>query len=222
MRSPRKPLRRARAFTARPRGKQLTKNTHCHIIIVLRKHVALAQLDRASGYGPEGRGFESLMLRQEKPAETCGLFLCPCPRYSQPNAGRDCAQWRTIAVPSLRSLRIPRQVRECEQSLMLRQEKPAETCGFFCCFEKIKRKRDKPQSRRDLPRERRRCAAGSRVSLRRKCVRGCSRCPIFRRCRQRRLSCGSPCRDIRRRHPWSFRPWCKRFCTPRLCCPSPP
>ena len=105
---------------------------------------------------------------------------------------------------------------------MLRQEKPAETCGFFCCFEKIKRKRDKPQSRRDLPRERRRCAAGSRVSLRRKCVRGCSRCPIFRRCRQRRLSCGSPCRDIRRRHPWSFRPWCKRFCTPRLCCPSPP
>ena len=27
-------------------------------------NVALAQLDRASGYGPEGQGFESLMLRQ--------------------------------------------------------------------------------------------------------------------------------------------------------------
>ncbi len=29
-------------------------------------NVALAQLDRASGYGPEGQGFESLMLRQIK------------------------------------------------------------------------------------------------------------------------------------------------------------
>ena len=29
-------------------------------------NVALAQLDRASGYGPEGQGFESLMLRQEQ------------------------------------------------------------------------------------------------------------------------------------------------------------
>ena len=26
----------------------------------------LAQLDRASGYGPEGRGFESFMARQKK------------------------------------------------------------------------------------------------------------------------------------------------------------
>ena len=28
--------------------------------------VSLAQLDRASGYGPEGRGFESSRIRQEK------------------------------------------------------------------------------------------------------------------------------------------------------------
>ena len=28
-----------------------------------QRHVPLAQLDRASGYGPEGQGFESLMVR---------------------------------------------------------------------------------------------------------------------------------------------------------------
>ncbi len=29
------------------------------------KYAPLAQLDRASGYGPEGRGFESLTARQK-------------------------------------------------------------------------------------------------------------------------------------------------------------
>ena len=37
--------------------------------------VALAQLDRASGYGPEGRGFESLMLRHEDTAILAVSFV---------------------------------------------------------------------------------------------------------------------------------------------------
>ena len=37
--------------------------------------VALAQLDRASGYGPEGRGFESLMLRQQKGHRKVGALF---------------------------------------------------------------------------------------------------------------------------------------------------
>ncbi len=32
-----------------------------------RKHASLAQLDRASGYGPEGRGFEFSMAHQILP-----------------------------------------------------------------------------------------------------------------------------------------------------------
>ena len=31
------------------------------------RHAPLAQLDRASGYGPEGRGFESLTACQKDP-----------------------------------------------------------------------------------------------------------------------------------------------------------
>ena len=31
------------------------------------RHAPLAQLDRASGYGPEGRGFESLTAYQKVP-----------------------------------------------------------------------------------------------------------------------------------------------------------
>ena len=31
------------------------------------RHAPLAQLDRASGYGPEGRGFESLTAYQKSP-----------------------------------------------------------------------------------------------------------------------------------------------------------
>ncbi len=44
-----------------------------------RAHCApLAQLDRVSGYGPEGQGFESLTAYQRKSPETAmvsGLFL---------------------------------------------------------------------------------------------------------------------------------------------------
>ena len=32
----------------------------------VQQHVRLAQLDRASGYGPEGRGFESSCARQRQ------------------------------------------------------------------------------------------------------------------------------------------------------------
>ena len=39
---------------------------NCAIIIKLSmRHAPLAQLDRASGYGPEGRGFESLTACQK-------------------------------------------------------------------------------------------------------------------------------------------------------------
>ena len=47
------------------------------------RHAPLAQLDRASGYGPEGRGFESLTAYQvvlpkdaapENTARKCGVF----------------------------------------------------------------------------------------------------------------------------------------------------
>ncbi len=38
-------------------------------------YVALAQLDRASGYGPEGQGFESLMLRQQNPTRLSWAFV---------------------------------------------------------------------------------------------------------------------------------------------------
>ncbi len=43
-----------------------------------RKHASLAQLDRASGYGPEGRGFEFSMAHHKKPLvlfNTGGLFV---------------------------------------------------------------------------------------------------------------------------------------------------
>ena len=40
----------------------------CDIITKLSlRHAPLAQLDRASGYGPEGRGFESLTACQKDP-----------------------------------------------------------------------------------------------------------------------------------------------------------
>ena len=40
----------------------------CDIITKLSlRHAPLAQLDRASGYGPEGRGFESLTACQKGP-----------------------------------------------------------------------------------------------------------------------------------------------------------
>ncbi len=44
--------------------KQLTNTFLTFIMTMLFKNVPLAQLDRASGYGPEGQGFESLMVRQ--------------------------------------------------------------------------------------------------------------------------------------------------------------
>ena len=37
------------------------------IIKLSMRHAPLAQLDRASGYGPEGRGFESLTACQKDP-----------------------------------------------------------------------------------------------------------------------------------------------------------
>ena len=39
------------------------------------RHAPLAQLDRASGYGPEGRGFESLTAYQKCQTEGLGTFV---------------------------------------------------------------------------------------------------------------------------------------------------
>ena len=58
--------------------KQLTIRVACNIMSdAPKERVALAQLDRASGYGPEGRGFESLMLRHENPQFPAGFSFSP-------------------------------------------------------------------------------------------------------------------------------------------------
>ena len=46
-------------------------------------HVCLAQLDRASGYGPEGRGFESSSARTKKCYSCSTSFFC-FPIYLSP------------------------------------------------------------------------------------------------------------------------------------------
>lgn len=46
---------------------------------VAKRHALVAQLDRVSGYEPEGRGFESLRARQKKkrvPRGSLFLFVC--------------------------------------------------------------------------------------------------------------------------------------------------
>ena len=72
-----------RAATAKP-SKQLTSREQRNIIVnAPTERVPLAQLDRASGYGPEGRGFESLMVRQRHRQSRC---LFSSPRDSEPVA----------------------------------------------------------------------------------------------------------------------------------------
>ena len=39
------------------------------------RNAPLAQLDRAFGYGPKGRGFESLKARQQNPQVFGGFFV---------------------------------------------------------------------------------------------------------------------------------------------------
>ena len=41
-------------------------------------NVRVAQLDRASGYGPEGREFESSSARQNRKPAVKRVFLCLC------------------------------------------------------------------------------------------------------------------------------------------------
>ena len=49
---------------------------NCAIIIKLSmRHAPLAQLDRASGYGPEGRGFESLTAYHREPIDFNGFAV---------------------------------------------------------------------------------------------------------------------------------------------------
>ena len=57
-------------------SKQLTSAGERNIIVnAPRGDVPLAQLDRASGYGPEGRGFESLMVRQRHRTRSVPFFF---------------------------------------------------------------------------------------------------------------------------------------------------
>ena len=47
----------------------------CVIIIIARKNVSVAQLDRVFGYEPKGRGFESLTACQDENPVDCGGIL---------------------------------------------------------------------------------------------------------------------------------------------------
>ena len=59
--------RKNKRFWKKPK-KELTIFSRCDSIVKLSKaNALLAQLDRASGYGPEGRGFESLTAYQKAP-----------------------------------------------------------------------------------------------------------------------------------------------------------
>ena len=102
-------------------------------------------------YGPEGRGFESLMVRQRHRQSRC---LFSSPRDSEPVADARfppaCLRMQNrcgkLAIPSLRSLRIPHGTRRHRQSRCLfsslrdsepvadaHQQSPAKGLyGFFC------------------------------------------------------------------------------------------
>ena len=58
----------------------------CAIIIKRSRNAPLAQLDRVSGYGPEGRGFESLKACQNKRSSQPGWPFCfhSLSRHSNP------------------------------------------------------------------------------------------------------------------------------------------
>ena len=51
------------------------------------KDVTVAQLDRVSGYEPEGRGFESLQSRQRKPPQAGGFYFMELPSVSAEQRG---------------------------------------------------------------------------------------------------------------------------------------
>ena len=140
-----------RAATAKP-SKQLTSREQRNIIVnAPTERVPLAQLDRASGYGPEGRGFESLMVRQRHRRSRC---LFSFPRDSEPEADARfppaCLRMQNrcgkFAIPSLRSLRIPHGTRRHRQSRCLFSSREAAShqgssaknhygfCGLVRCF----------------------------------------------------------------------------------------
>ncbi len=57
----------------------LTRVHICGTILGQNPIALLAQLDRVSGYGPEGQGFESLTARHEKRLhESVTLFFFEC------------------------------------------------------------------------------------------------------------------------------------------------
>ena len=64
--------------------KELTIPSWCGNIIKLSKaNALLAQLDRASGYGPEGQGFESLTARHSATDYPLWRFFCSEPVYAR-------------------------------------------------------------------------------------------------------------------------------------------
>ena len=55
----------------------LTNRAKSDIILLLLKYAPVAQLDRVSGYEPEGRGFESLLAYQQRDvASKFALSVC--------------------------------------------------------------------------------------------------------------------------------------------------
>ena len=58
--------------------KLLHFSSSCANILGQKKYALLAQLDRASGYGPEGRGFESLTACSKPlfPIRKGGFIFC--------------------------------------------------------------------------------------------------------------------------------------------------
>ena len=74
-----------------------------------KKYALIAQLDRASGYGPEGREFESSSARQRTPFHECGgvlFFLAQ--RFEQEGAKRKkTVRWTVFADACLRGAAAP-------------------------------------------------------------------------------------------------------------------
>ena len=72
----------------------MTIFSRCDSIIKLSKaNALLAQLDRASGYGPEGQGFESLTARHSATGYPLWRFFCSETVYAREKGGNAVGWW---------------------------------------------------------------------------------------------------------------------------------
>ncbi len=110
-------------------SKQLTSAGGRNIIVnAPRGDVPLAQLDRASGYGPEGRGFESLMVRQRHRTRSVPFFFPPRDSYPRLTLGGACS---ASLAEKLRRQRYS-VARSCSsRTLMVRQRHRTRSVPFF-------------------------------------------------------------------------------------------